>query len=234
MNIRTDHQRQSFACTVVRAVAACAVSLLVAGCQHQQWQDTTSDACDGDLYQAGDGGWQNDGGNGGSSGSVGSGGGVGRGSVCDSGECGPLSRLASGESYSRFVDEHFASHEAVRRANRSMRRTYAQAPSFDFQDGYRRAFVEVALGGNGEVPSVPPERYWSTCYRTAAGHQLAQDWFAGYVCGSGRALSLYRYQFNEVATSGLTGLEESTDLDTFRQAPAGLPSRWADEPPPQW
>ncbi len=115
-----------------------------------------------------------------------------------------------------------------------MRRSYAEPPSFDFQDGYRHAFVEVALGGDGQVPSVPPERYWSTCYRTAAGHQLAQDWFAGYVCGAGRALSLYRYQFNEVATSGLTGLEETIDLDTSWQVPAGPPSRWADEPPPQW
>ncbi len=218
----------------MRAVAVCAVGLLVAGCVHQRWQGTAGDACDGEFCQSDDGSCQL----GHSDGSRARGGGdgtaIGRRSICDSGECGPLCRLASGEYYSRCLDEQLASHEAVRRANRSMRRTYAEAPSFDFQDGYRRAFVDVALGGDGQVPSVPPERYWSTCYRTAVGHQLAQDWFAGYVCGAGRALSLYRYQFNEVATSGMTGLEETAHLDTSWQVPAGPPSRWADEPPPQW
>ncbi|MGE0379125.1 MAG: hypothetical protein AB7Q45_27300, partial [Planctomycetaceae bacterium] len=153
---------------------------------------------------------------------------------CADGTCGPLC-CVSCEHYSRCIDEEFATFEAIRRANRSLRKCYDSTPSFDFKDGYRQAFVDVAMGGTGQVPAVPPERYWSTCYRTAAGHQRAQTWYAGYVAGAARAVTMCRYEFNDAPTSGVPQVEEEPSL--LRSAgpiPAGAPSLWADEYPPQW
>ncbi len=117
---------------------------------------------------------------------------------CEACICLPMHR------YSRCLDEHFASHEASRRAYASMQQCYPEPPNIDFQSGYRQAFVDVALGGDGVVPAVPPECYWSTCYRTAEGHQHAEDWFSGYTAGAERATAHCRYQFNRVASSGAT------------------------------
>lgn len=151
---------------------------------------------------------------------------------CAEGSCSPLCCISC-EDYTRCVDEKLSTHEAVRRANRSLRKCYASPPSFDFKDGYRRAFVDVALGGAGELPAVPPERYWSSCYRTAAGHQRAQAWYAGYVAGAARALAACRYQPNEVLTSGVPHVEADPAL-AGPIGPGGPPSRWADESPPPW
>ncbi|MBX3438796.1 MAG: hypothetical protein KF861_14980 [Planctomycetaceae bacterium] len=152
---------------------------------------------------------------------------------CDEGRCGPLCPIGC-EHYSRCIDEGISSHEALRRANRSLRLCYDSRPSFDFRDGYRQAFVDVALGGRGQVPATPPERYWSTCYRTAAGHQRAQEWYAGYVAGTGRAMSLCRYQHNVVPTSGVPRLADESPTTPANWHPSSAaPSRWADELPPQ-
>ena len=147
---------------------------------------------------------------------------------CGDGSC-TAAGCVAGPQYSRCFDEHVAARGAIKRADRSLKACYARRPPVDFQDGYRQAFIDIALGGRGQVPAVPPERYWSTCYRTAEGHQLAQHWFAGYAAGGARALSLPRYQFNEVAASVAPGFD-----DHAAHCPAGLrgaPSDWMPEPP---
>lgn len=146
--------------------------------------------------------------------------------ACDGGECTNWHKLPC-DHYVRCIDEKVTRHEAAYRANEAMRFDYVEAPSTDVQDGYRSAFVDVALGASGEVPPVPPERYWSTCYRTAEGHAAAQDWFAGYTVGASRALATCRHQFRTVPSAGRTQFgAESTpstvqgdaDPRSFRQA----------------
>ncbi len=131
--------------------------------------------------------------------------------TCNSGECYPGDCEAlfclPKHRYWRCFDEQVARHEASKRAWRSMVENYPARPNNDFQYGYGQAFVDVALGGDGTVPPVPPECYWSTCYRTAKGHQHAQDWFAGYTAGASQATAHCRYQFNRVAASGETAFE---------------------------
>jgi hypothetical protein len=77
----------------------------------------------------------------------------------------------------------------------------------DFQYGFEQAYVDVALGASGEVPPLPPERYWKKRARTPKGHQRAQDWFAGYAAGAEQARAQYAH-FNHVATSGAPGYEQ--------------------------
>lgn len=153
---------------------------------------------------------------------------------CAEGTCHPLICVPF-EDYIRCLDEKFAAHEARRRANRSLRKCYDTLPSADFRDGYRQAFVDVALGGRGQLPAVPPERYWSTCYRTAGGHQRAQNWYAGYAAGASRAGGVCRYQFNDVPASGVPAFEEEpTHTQAVWQGPAGGSAPWTPTYPPQW
>ena len=137
--------------------------------------------------------------------------------------------------YSRCLDERIATHEAAQRAFISMKECYPERPSLDFQFGYRSAFVDVALGGDGVVPAVPPEQYWTTCYRTAEGRKHAEDWFAGYAAGAAQATAHCRYQFNRVAASGATAFvledeEANGIIRTSGQQEAG----WGPEVDPSW
>ena len=125
--------------------------------------------------------------------------------------------------YVRFIDEKATRNDAVYRANIAMRSDYNARPSADVQDGYRTAFVDVALGGTGIAPPVPPERYWGTCYRTAEGHARAQAWFSGYERGAARALASCRSQFNIVPSAGKTALVDDTVSTTAAAPGVGTP-----------
>lgn len=127
---------------------------------------------------------------------------------CESDVCHPLYCLPTWH-YLRCVDEKVTIHEAADRANLALQRDYPVAPSAHFCDGFGTAFVDIALGAHGEIPPVPPRRYWKLCYRTENGHAIAQEWFAGYAAGAARALSSRRAHDNNVASSGQT--EFSTD-----------------------
>ena len=127
--------------------------------------------------------------------------------------------------YVRCFDEKQVIHDAIARANFAMRTDYSSRPSTDVRAGYRDAFIDIALGASGEVPPVPPERYWTVCYRTADGHARANDWFAGYRTGAGRALTSCRQRYNSVPASGQTafaaGLEPvSTTNSPYFNSPA--------------
>jgi hypothetical protein len=113
---------------------------------------------------------------------------------CEAYHCPPVCH-----HYCRCLDDWVAAHEARKRASTSLQDCFPVKPSRDFRNGYRQAFVDRALGGNGAMPAIPPERYWTTCYRTLGGHQLAQEWFAGYAAGSAQAAAACRYHVNHVA-----------------------------------
>jgi hypothetical protein len=93
---------------------------------------------------------------------------------------------------------------AKSQARKSMTRLWWQTkslPSCDFREGYTQAYVDLAEGGNGEVPAVPPERYWKSKYRSAEGYSRAEDWFAGYRAGVEMAQAEGISQFNTIPTS---------------------------------
>lgn len=63
-------------------------------------------------------------------------------------------------------------------------KTYLPA---DFKRGYIQAFIDVANGESGDVPAVPPPRYWNTAFRSAKGQLAADRWFDGYRKGAADA-----------------------------------------------
>lgn len=57
-----------------------------------------------------------------------------------------------------------------------------------YRAGFTKAFVDVANGGNGELPPVPPPQYWNAHFRSSKGQWRADRWFDGYRAGAAMAL----------------------------------------------
>ena len=95
------------------------------------------------------------------------------------------------------------------RGYRRFRRDSGVSPSTDFRDGFYRGYCDVCCGSCGTVPPVPPKKYWSAQYRTAAGHARAQDWFQGYSVGSTQAIDEGQATYNSVPLKGANGTVNS-------------------------
>lgn len=77
---------------------------------------------------------------------------------------------------------------------RSMaRRAWRQAePVYDrtveherhFRKGFEAGYADVASGGNGCVPTLPPRHYWKACYQTPRGKEKTYAWFDGFTHGA--------------------------------------------------
>lgn len=121
------------------------------------------------------------------------------------GDCEGGCRLCCGRhsKYSRCVDNLVTKHEARHLARAALDQMGPHpCDSCDFRLGFEQAFVDVAQGGWGDVPALPPPKYWKNWARTPEGHQRTQMWFAGYAAGSAQARAHYE-PFNQVAASDM-------------------------------
>jgi len=106
--------------------------------------------------------------------------------------------------YEPFKDDLSVKQAAGRCSTQALHElcSYGGHPlSSDFKDGFRQAFVDVAMGGNGVTPAIPPEKYWKSYYRTADGHARADEWFEGYRAGAVQAHSHGVSDYNFVPAS---------------------------------
>jgi hypothetical protein len=55
-----------------------------------------------------------------------------------------------------------------------------QPQFFDFGEGFRAGYVNIASGGDGCPPALPPRRYWNYGFQTAEGQSKVAAWFAGF------------------------------------------------------
>lgn len=76
---------------------------------------------------------------------------------------------------------------AVKAANRALSDQDCGETSRDFRFGFQQAYIDIANGGSGALPAVPPARYWTAAYRTTWGHNKAREWFSGYEAGASSA-----------------------------------------------
>lgn len=67
--------------------------------------------------------------------------------------------------------------------------------------GFRAGYRNVASGGDGCPPTLPPSCYWSVCYQNAAGQQKVQEWFRGFVFGANAARVDGVADYNQILTS---------------------------------
>lgn len=73
-------------------------------------------------------------------------------------------------------------------SRRAFNRRINQFPATRYPDSFREGFIagyhDVAKGGKGCPPAVPPRRFWSWKYQTAEGQAKVNEWFAGYPYGA--------------------------------------------------
>ncbi len=92
--------------------------------------------------------------------------------------------------YCRELDDSITAHKARMAARECLKAiSHQQHCSFsdDYVFGFEQAFVDIAQGGWGLTPAVPPRRYWGLCHRTGYGKSEACEWFDGYSAGAERA-----------------------------------------------
>lgn len=49
-----------------------------------------------------------------------------------------------------------------------------------FKDGFIDGYYDVASGGDGCPPVLPPPKYWEACYQSPEGHEKIRMWFNGF------------------------------------------------------
>lgn len=54
----------------------------------------------------------------------------------------------------------------------------------DFGEGFKAGYRDVASGGSGCTPPLPPRKYWNWRYQTAEGQAKVAAWFEGYPHGA--------------------------------------------------
>ncbi len=127
-----------------------------------------------------------------------------------------------------WFDRKSTRHAAIRSANQALRRCYGDNVGHDFRQGFQQAFMDIANGGSGAVPAVPPPRYWSAPYRTVWGHEKADEWFDGYDAGGDAASQGILNDSRTVASSA----EFEDDFDDYGAAPSNvMPYQMAPQNP---
>lgn len=110
-------------------------------------------------------------------------------SQCDVGQCQPSPYLTCSK-YLPFMDRWTSAAMAKRCADRYLWKQQFRTRrwiSKHYKAGFRDAFQDVANGDSGEVPAVPPPKYWNTHYRTEKGKRCVEMYFDGYRSGSALA-----------------------------------------------
>ena len=71
----------------------------------------------------------------------------------------------------------------------------------EFGDGFRTGFRDVAAGGNGCPPVVPPRKFWSWRYQSPEGQAKVAAWFEGYPVGAMVAERNQAGEFSDIQVS---------------------------------
>jgi len=104
--------------------------------------------------------------------------------------CKPLPYFTFGKYWPK-LDEWRTTRTALKCARRNLFKQMWETKSWinaHYREGFAQAFIDVANGGNGELPAVPPPRYWNAHFRSAKGEWRVERWFDGYRAGSAIAL----------------------------------------------
>ncbi|MHC4880130.1 MAG: hypothetical protein ACYTGL_27075 [Planctomycetota bacterium] len=109
---------------------------------------------------------------------------------CSMGECQPSGYLTFAK-YWPALDGWTTKMTARKCAKKELLRRQWELKKFlpvDYRRGYIQAFEDVANGESGDVPALPPPRYWNTAYRSERGRKVIGWWFDGYREGAAAAI----------------------------------------------
>ncbi len=85
-------------------------------------------------------------------------------------------------------DRCFSHHRHQRMAETAWLRIEQANPSESFSPdyayGFRDGFADYLDAGPGNIPALPPRRYWKGSYQSPTGHQAILDWYDGFAHGA--------------------------------------------------
>lgn len=70
-----------------------------------------------------------------------------------------------------------------------------------FGKGYRDGYFDVAMGGNGCQPTLPPREYWGSWYQTERGLAQVEAYFDGHEHGAMAGRDDGAAEFHSIPTS---------------------------------
>lgn len=129
-------------------------------------------------------------------------------------------------SLARPVEECLEKYENKKAAKAAWWEVSAEGEySEHYGKGFKHGFAEYLFrGGNGQPPVVAPPCYRSICYQNPEGHEMVQDWFAGYRHGADAAKQSGLRRFI-IAPSALANLAAAPDpvAPEIPESPGGPP-----------
>ncbi len=111
-----------------------------------------------------------------------------------------------------LFDRKAVHHASISSANQALDEQFTDGVSRDFRYGFQQAFLDIANGGSGALPAVPPPRYWTAAYRTTWGHNKARDWFEGYEAGANAAKCSALREAQSVPTAAYRGPDNQVSI----------------------
>jgi hypothetical protein len=95
-----------------------------------------------------------------------------------------------------------------------------------FGEGYQAGYIDVASGGNGCPPVLPPRCYWAWHYQSPEGQAKVAAWFAGFPHGAATAERDNAGGWQEIQVSHQTETQYSPE---FQNGTIFLPDELLEE-----
>lgn len=70
-----------------------------------------------------------------------------------------------------------------------------------FADGFHKGYYDIASGGTGCPPVLPPRKYWGYLYQSPGGYEKTRQWFGGFEAGVAVAERDGATRWNQIPTS---------------------------------
>lgn len=106
------------------------------------------------------------------------------------------------------------------------RGTHTDHPYFRaLREGFRAGYRDVASGGNGCPPAIPPRKYWTWKYQTPEGQAKVAAWFEGFPYGAKAAEQDGAGLWSEIQVSQQIRTQYSPSFSKGRTSREGTPDR---------
>ena len=85
-----------------------------------------------------------------------------------------------------------------------------------FRNGFRAGYSDIASGGDGFVPALPPDDYRGYEYQSADGSKCVNAWFEGYPAGVAAARQDSTGSYNDIMISRMIDAAVKQDKTTAK------------------
>jgi len=107
----------------------------------------------------------------------------------------------------------YRNHVWAKQSWHENKRCFANEPHLKaFGDGYRTGYRDVASGGGGCQPSLPPRSYWTWKHQTPEGQAQMAAWLTGFPHGAAAAKRDMAGEWMDIPVSHHVKLQYSPDF----------------------